>query len=240
MPHGGEDWGTVGPLSTIYTVEDLGELATRLGSIVTFDRRGNVIWLDDFESGINKWYALSLLGGSMTWDAVRAYHGAFSCKMATSANTDAYRRMRHYFTYPAVTKMGFEFAHSMGPEAENLITLLVTLIRTDYRITAGVQYSKVTGQWQYWDGAWHNITPTQYLHSDVAMFNVTKMVIDLATAKYVRLISNNTTFDLSDKSCQEGVVGAGDFIEMYIQVTAIEDEIAQLWVDNVIVTQNEP
>ena len=55
MGHGYPDYGTQGPVSTVHSIQDLGELAVRLGSIVTFDRRGNVLWLDGFDSGIGAW-----------------------------------------------------------------------------------------------------------------------------------------------------------------------------------------
>jgi len=37
----------------------LAELATRLGSIVTYDRKGEVIFCDDFEDGIDAWRAIA-------------------------------------------------------------------------------------------------------------------------------------------------------------------------------------
>ncbi|GAH91125.1 unnamed protein product, partial [marine sediment metagenome] len=55
MPHGGPDWGTVGPVSMVHTLEDAGELAARLGSIDIFDRRGNIIWVDSFGDACIKW-----------------------------------------------------------------------------------------------------------------------------------------------------------------------------------------
>ena len=49
------DYGRLSAQATVFPVTDLGELAARLGSIVSHDRRGDVIWLDGFEDGLDKW-----------------------------------------------------------------------------------------------------------------------------------------------------------------------------------------
>ena len=83
MAHGHPDYGGAAPLATVYTLQDLAELAARLGSIDVFDRRGNVLLLDDFESGIKKW----LFGGtgsySAGWICDRAEHGGFCLSIQT-------------------------------------------------------------------------------------------------------------------------------------------------------------
>jgi len=52
MPRGHPDYGQAGPTSLIATVPDLGELAARLGSNNTWDRRGFILWYDDFEASV--------------------------------------------------------------------------------------------------------------------------------------------------------------------------------------------
>ncbi|GAI06639.1 unnamed protein product, partial [marine sediment metagenome] len=44
MIHGHADYGAGAPGKTIYSMLDVGELAARLGSPVTSDRAGNVMW----------------------------------------------------------------------------------------------------------------------------------------------------------------------------------------------------
>jgi len=55
VAHGTPDWGVTAGARTVYQMTDLGELAVRLGSIVTHDRRGDVIFLEDFEEGMGRW-----------------------------------------------------------------------------------------------------------------------------------------------------------------------------------------
>ena len=79
MAHGARDFGIYAPKETIVTIEDLGELAVRLGSPVNYDRKGDVVWVDGFEDGIDKWdIDLTLGRGSFTWESAHSRDGGFS------------------------------------------------------------------------------------------------------------------------------------------------------------------
>ena len=49
MASGHPDGGEGGETQIIHTVQDVGELAARLGSVSAYFRSGNVVWFDDFE-----------------------------------------------------------------------------------------------------------------------------------------------------------------------------------------------
>ncbi|GAI87669.1 unnamed protein product, partial [marine sediment metagenome] len=55
MAHGQPDFGMYAAKETVASLADVGELAARLGSIVAQDRRGDVIFLEDFEAPILNW-----------------------------------------------------------------------------------------------------------------------------------------------------------------------------------------
>lgn len=55
MPRGMPDWGEYSPQEVVSKLLDNAELAARLGSPVLFDRRGTVIFMDDFNCGVNHW-----------------------------------------------------------------------------------------------------------------------------------------------------------------------------------------
>jgi len=70
MAHGTPDWGVTASKKTIYSLHDMGELAVRLGSIVSFDRRGDVIFSDSFQNGLGKVYASGVGAGFECWPSV--------------------------------------------------------------------------------------------------------------------------------------------------------------------------
>lgn len=56
MAHGAPDWTTSAPSTSTFVSMDTSELAARLGAVTTEDRRGNVLWFDDFRNGDSKLY----------------------------------------------------------------------------------------------------------------------------------------------------------------------------------------
>ncbi|GAI16225.1 unnamed protein product, partial [marine sediment metagenome] len=111
MTHGGPDWGTPGPLKTIYTLEDMAELVARLGSIVTFDRRGNIIWLDDFEGTLGKWgIETEGAGYSAQLSAEAARSGGFSAKLISPDDEEDRIGLKRWFPLPVESNIGFEFS----------------------------------------------------------------------------------------------------------------------------------
>ncbi|GAG14536.1 unnamed protein product, partial [marine sediment metagenome] len=111
MPHGVKPYGRTEAQNTVFGLQDMGELAARQGSIVTFDRRGNVIWYDDFESSLNKWLLYDLgVGAAVVESNEAARNGLVSCKVTTSAVLGQYSGIRHDHMIPVLSKLGFEIS----------------------------------------------------------------------------------------------------------------------------------
>jgi len=240
MPHGGPDWSTGGQISTVHTIEDLGELAARLGSIVTHDRRGNVIWYDDFESGIEAWAILGSPGYTITWDSTHHKSGGFACKMVTGNDANDFASITTHLAIPVISKLGFEIAITKEDNIKEIE------IRSDTFSAVHVYYVRVkwvaaSDTWYYYNsaGGWTALTPTQALLSVDYLFNVIKLVADPIASKYVRLIVNEQPFDLSGLALR--VIGPIANIEIVpaVKITTNADAVATVWVDNAIVTQNE-
>ena len=79
------------------------------------------------------------------------------------------------------------------------------------------------------------------MKDDTKLFNYFKIVADLATGKYIRLIINENVWDMSAYSFD--VTGSlGTAPHLYFGVGLIIDTAAVYFLraDNVIITQNEP
>ena len=86
MAHGTPDWGVTAGAVTTYQVTDLGELAVRLGSPISHDRRGDVIWWDDFECTLNKWQTVANgAGSSVALSDARARNGRYSALLISGS-----------------------------------------------------------------------------------------------------------------------------------------------------------
>jgi len=242
MVHGGPDWGTPGPLSTVYTLEDMAELVARLGSIVTFDRRGNVIWLDDFEGTLGKWSIdTDGPGGSIQLSAEAARSGAFSAKIISpNANGDKCG-IKRWFPLPVESNIGFEFSWARAYQ-------LAYIYLYFYFVEAAKSYSFRLRYWiaqnylQYYDSAGNYISlePRAYSGKETHIFNTIKLVVDYANKKYVRALFNNQAFDLSACSVRVGVGGTPYTLRTYIYAETGATPNVPTYIDDVILTQNEP
>ena len=242
MAHGQPDYGMYSLAQTIYRLADMGELAVRLGSIVTHDRRGDVIWFDDFEGGVEKWIRSGGgIGHEEVWSSEAARFGDFSLKLTTGDLTDDYAQGYRLHAYPALSKLGFE-SSIFG---ENVLMEVHWQIEVDtgsdiYRFE--IKLDNSTGTWAYLNsgGTYTNLSPAKTLYMSLPMFHIVKLVVDPESCEYVRLIVDDYTYDLS------GLVGYKDgtttfeWMATLVKVITLTDYSRTLHLDSAIGTQNEP
>jgi len=242
MPHGGPDWGTEGPLTTVYSIQDMGELAARLGSVDTFDRRGNVIWMDNFEGGVEAW---EVAPGNIAWASTEHRNGSFSARLYTAATTNATGWIKRGLPIQMPSRLGFEFSF-----LNDYHGYLKTI---EFWVFAGVnsaieepsiKWAAATRTWSYRaaGGAWVDLSPTMYLaaYNNTPIFHTVKLVDDLVNREYVRLIVDNRIYDLKGIKHYRLLFGSNHITTLNLRVTTNADEELNIYLDDVIVTQNEP
>jgi len=241
VAHGYPDYGTQGPISTVHSVQDMGELAARLKSIDTFDRRGNVIWLDDFESGIQKWRELGAgFGADFVWTTARSRNGSYSGKLITGVAIGNSGHIEHYQPYPVLSKMGLEVSFAKG---DNWDDFYIRFFLYDGAFLHEVQF-----HWESADnclyylpqaGAEIQLLPAVPLYVSDYMFNTFKVVADFVNNEYVRFIANERTFDLAGIPHRLTGMITIPFIACVITLYTNANASAIAYIDDVIITQNE-
>jgi len=243
MPHGLPDYGLISARKTVYPMVDLGEAVARLGSIDTFDRRGDVIWLDDFEADDDKWEVYKYGDGALgEVSSLRARSGQFSMKLRTGKDGAQGINAMRRFPYPVLSKTGVEFHFTVDPNTA-YIYLLFELYDGTYRTVYGIRYDKGANLLAYCSGpdVYTPFATGVNLYHNVYLFVAFKLVVDLEGGKYVRLIVNNTTYDMSAYSPDK----RGDTTTIPHLALAMEhftgaEANVDIWADDVIITQNEP
>lgn len=242
MAHGGPDYGVGAPIKTVYTLEDMAELAVRLGSPVSFDRRGNVIWFDDFEHSFNKWFTvIGGTGGSAAITNEKARTGALSCKVVTGDETDDTAIIGHYEPYPVLSKLGFEIS-LLTAATKAYIEFPCVIYDGTYKHDPGIKYDCETYVWYYYNtsGGWTAFTNAAKLTPSAYIFHTIKLVIDPDTQKYVRFIANNVETDLSAISYRHVADATNPVAGISISFAPKEDASKTIYYDDAIITQNEP
>lgn len=240
--HGQADYGMYTRKTTTYGLSDMGELAARLKSIVTFDRRGDIIWLDDFESDLSQWHIVK--GHHLASAVLSALHsrsGAFSAKLSCSAVATGSISIHRFSPFPVLSKMGFEVSFTIDSDLK-YITFLFTGSTGTAQVGCGIRYYHQTGILMYYNlfAGYTQFASGITLRSNDYFFHTAKLVGDMTTGKYVRFILDNVVYDMNAYQFYWF-----DFIQLpylyslvYIKPEGLTTPVS--YVDDVIMTQNEP
>jgi len=242
MVHGGPDYGIYAPKTTIISIEDLGELAVRLGSIVNFDRKGDVLWLDDFEDDITKWES-ELTGdrGSVLWSPNHPQSKGFSLKATTGDTNEDEVLLSKWFASPVLSRIGCEY-HFISHNKLGYIIFANQIMPGVGRKWGSVKYTRATQTWQYYDVTlgWTDLSPTMELEEGEYTYNAVKLVLDFVTNYYVSLIVNKTTYDLSSYPLKPQAWLYEPGLRPTITIRNNSAAAAIVYFDSVVITQNEP
>lgn len=242
MAHGHQDYGSQATLATVYSLQDMAELAARLGSIVKFDRRGNVIFLEDFEGSLSRcFYYFEVDDGTVVISNAASHSGDFSCKLTTAVDVGAGVELGFNLAYPVLSNMGLEFSWNMADNLLSVLEFVLHLFDGTTRYEARVRWVNSTNKWQYLDSSnnWVDLTPTVSYYTAPKLFNHVKLVADFINKKYVRLIANDQVYDLADIALRALATGTAAKLNPYIDIYT-SGGACTVYIDDVIITQNEP
>ncbi|MBF6606958.1 MAG: hypothetical protein IVW53_15430 [Chloroflexi bacterium] len=242
MAHGTPDWGATNAHQTTYSVNDLGELAARLGSPDVHDRRGDVVALDSFEDGIAR-YDFTTVGTESVGQATvqRSQHGAWSVLLRAGANPGD--QVQLIASQPPIVRgrVGVEISMSI---AQIPITFELHIQSYDgAKLTNfGLLWNATSLALEYNNAA---NTPVAFataidLPVNLPTWNMFKLVADLTTGQYVRAVVNNLEYDLSGFLPPQSADGRAPRVDTNVTVVGTPTTNSRVFVDDMIITQNEP
>jgi len=247
MPHGTPDWGLVGPKSTTYGLDDLGEHAVRLGSPHLWDRRGDVVFATDFRDGMDMLYGgVSGLNAAVSLWTGYSRQGAYSVRLLTGSTANWMASINGMLPLPVSSRVGFE---------------------TSFSVDAGTFAFDMELHW--YTGVWLHECTVRYQHPGNTLWCLTslglvqfathfeplwasphpchtmKVVADMQADAaglfwYVRFILDNVLYDLSTYQTQAALSGIDPHIFFMFEHMGTNAQNNPSYVDNVLVTQNEP
>ena len=228
--------------STVYPVTDLGEMAARLGSIVTYDRRGDVLFLDDFEAGLARWQAeTSGAGATVDLSLATARSGLFSARLVGGKDTSRYARIYHEAPYSVMSSLGFEMAlasASNGGEGEWELDVYTGAAWRD----AVVRWDWNAGTLKYQDssGVFQQFATNVGRLADLGLFVPGKLVIRAELNEYHRFLLFDQEYDLSGIAIRAAASSSQPYLRARAGVYSRAAQNDTIHVDDVILTQNEP
>jgi hypothetical protein len=242
MAHGYPDFGLTQGAVTTHGVRDLGELAVRLGSIVSFDRRGELVWFDDFEDTLNKWTTdFSGTGAAAAISTTRARNGAQSVKLTAGSSLSNRSRIEHKHALPVVSRLGFEFSWQMESVIDYLQAVMLVR-RTPVLLQYIIRWTLNTETLAYVD----SVSQLQTIVTGVSLavadtqFHTFKLVIDEETQEFRHVIIDDVQYDLEGIPAVVSPTATQPEWEVSISAVGTEGNNDVVYVDDVILTQNEP
>ncbi len=242
MAHGQSDYGQYAAKETVASMADNAELAARLNSIVTFDRRGDVLLLEDFEGNINKWWrVLSRVGASIGLSSETALNGSFCCKVVTGNVAGDTEQLSRFISYPVLSKLGFEIHFSFHID----ISFIQIALLADDGVTtyySSVRYLPPTGALEYVapGPVWAPLADGLFLYPQVQCFNALKFVVDLRNQTYSRVILGQHTIKMTQGIYTPGTFLTPDTLGIIITIGTSKNVNLACYLDTLIITQNEP
>ena len=220
------------------------ELAQRMGIPYLYDKRGEVIWYDDFQNGVILWgVSTSGTGAAAAADTTVARRGKQSAKLTAGTSSTTSVELQHLESYLGPMKVGAQITFSV-PATYTPLSLDVTLIllgaghnlqgkiRVDFANSALKYYNNV--------GVYTTFATPINIFTGSYMWNSLKFVVDFSTLKYIRCMFQGTKYDLSANAIHDLAAGNDYYFGIFVKVNGDVNSNKYLWIDSAILTGNEP
>ena len=241
MPRGYPDYGIREIFGASIGAIDLTELAARLWSINTFDRRGEVVLMDDFESPVIGWAIAPLSSGTAIYDSTAFRSGSQSLLVTTAAVLDDYVELFKSIPVHNLGKIGIEWSFSPQDKDMKVVIRLDLYDGTTY-YAALIEVYANTGLCRLFNenSAYVDIATVGRLVASTHAFHTIKMVIDTDSKVYYRFVINNIEVDISTYPLYNTVSTSDKRLVIDMRVYTEEAQANQCFLDDMILTKNEP
>lgn len=243
MPHGTPDWADLVRKETIYGGIDLAEHAARVDSIVTFDRRGDIVWLDNFEEGIYHWdIGWVGLANICRIDYNTSRNGICSAVMQpTAGDTDNRAYLEHFNPFNREGRLGLEASFSLAGDSA-VIQIRFRVYSTIRSLEVGIRYDPVNDTLEYLNDTlgWTAFAEKPGLHRVFRLFHTCKIVVNTTKPLYERILLDDHLYDMKKIPTNDPGAAATSYVRMQLIAEALVAPVNYVYWDDVILTQNEP
>ena len=242
MPHGMPDWGLMGPKTVTYGLDDMGELAVRLGSPHLWDRRGDALHMTDFREGLGifRW-GVSGAGAEVALCTGHSRSGAYSVRLRAGSNLDRLAYLRARFSVQEPSCVGQEFTFALGDTTTELHGE-IDWFDGVFAHYGRVRYSVALGQLHYYTtgAAWVLLQGGVFINFADRPEHTLKVVVDMDLNEYVRVRLDHQAWDVRGVPVNEEVAPIPEAWQFTIRHYGLGGWNPDSYIDDVIITQNEP
>ena len=229
----------------VYSVTDLGELAARLGALDVFDRRGDVVWMDDCEDAITKRWTLAGSGAGYAAGQNWYYckNGVSAYRLVGGSDSDRYMLLSKIMAEaPAASKVGLEYSFALDSNIEYLEIGLQSFDgaeRYDYL----VRYTISTKILSFYNSQaeQEEIETLDFdLFEGPPGWHTWKLVIDPDEEEPLRIMLDGWEYLINDYAPASAADAGDPGLKLHIKAGSASGQNGELYVDDILFTINEP
>lgn len=241
MAHGLPDSSNVKSTIATYNLQDLAEHAARLGSPVLWDRRGQLVWMDDFRHGIGAWLVtrtnanLDAYPSATYWES-----GGASCMLQPLTVTPNSVGLLKSFPY-GLTDLTSVFVNVSWPLGSDTFKLYLDVYDGTNRNRMAVQYNGADDSVTVLDsdGSYATVVETVGMMYVPTSFNKIRLEVSLEDLVYRTLELNQVGYDLSAYSAYATASATNKQTQVGLVITADDSTNLLHYIDSVVIAQHE-
>lgn len=236
------DYSKYLPNSNRFSLDDMGELAVRLGSIDAFDRRGEVVWYDDFRHGLaEETIGVSGLGAGYNLNANNSFRSPFNLQLIAGSTSPFLTYTQKQIDAYIIDRLGFEFSFTALTDfdyfrfyiiqdtglGQSKFAIRYSMTNSAVEFTNNlVDYTKIA-----------DYTPTAGAN---AKNNVAKVVCDFVNDRMVRIIIGNREYNISTLYPSTSTVTIFPSLTIATALYGLNGINSKINLHYLLVTANEP
>jgi len=240
MVHGTKDWGSA--RSDIFILEDdLAELASRLFSINVYDRRGNVIYLDDFRHGLGCWQStLSGTGAAVALSTTYPKWSPFCVKLTAGSTVGHYAKLSRWMDNWGANAFGLEVS-AAWPTHFSSFYITIEHCDGDTIHMGSMELCDYESKMYILGTTGSYVELTDFTPPPLpdVPYSTMKLVVDTSTDEYVRFMLDGTSHGLSTYSLYTAGAATYRYLSVWVNLVGRQGQNDYCYVDGVIVTQGE-
>lgn len=236
------DWGGQYNSQEFYPVFDMGELVARLGSPVTYDRRGAVLWFTTFEYGLLGFStATSGVGSTVKLTTDRVSIPPFAVELHSAAATGSDAELIRQFPLPNDDRVGLmtfiNFAND--PDEVELEILHTTGSLGYYGVFRILNVDKKIAL--YTSTGYQDVVTLDHYWTSASQFIPVKVVVNINTGQYERLLFLGQEYDLTAYDIFSTTLSATPGVQLTVRAKSVAGTNSHtIYVDSIIYTTAEP
>lgn len=238
---GQPDYGAYAAGDLVSLTADVAELAARLDSLMVFDRRGKMVYSDDFESPVLRWLTGITLGSKVEFDWTYPKSGAQCVKLTPKAAANSIAEISKEIGVITSQRLGLELGFANPSTELSFYIELAYFDGTDfYRGSIKLDFSANKVYLRTGGGVWTEYAAILAFYNAGYSYYPFKIVVDFETKKYVRAMLQGLWYDLSAYDIAIMAGAGAQRLQQTAHATNETGVAGSVYVDDVIFTQEEP